>query len=638
MIPFRKTIGFRLLALSFLLLALPLLVDSFVLLVNKYESIQAESENYLIESAYLRVLPLSKLQPIRGEVFEALIYFLGLENNFPQQESEQLNKELVEIAEVGALYNVMLLNISPEGAYKVVSSAKSEYLGRDYTEFFQDPDPFHASIQDWGYVEYISYNEKTMHPYFVAARGILSKEGKNLGIIAVINDASDRLQQLLSIDSTNYPVRFALMLPSMIVLAATDPTLLFQYFSPLDKARRHLFLTEEEVYSSFLAPNPIEIHHKLNAPYMEFEWQGEKQYGVIQSIANTNFELLAYASERELKSYGVQDFFGIYVSYALILVIGGCVVLLLTRILMRPIQHLGVVMHQIEEGDLSARFRPRRFGFQINKLGLMFNEMLDAFLDNQALAENERVARETLAQELRVGKKVQETLLAKHIEDIGPVELVEQYLPAIEVGGDFYDFYRKESGKLVLAVADASGKGVQACCYSLILRNMLRTYASESDDVADVMRRSNNLFCKDTGDTGMFVTVQMAQYDYDTRELSYYSFGHNPGIIVRKGGALELLDRGDIAMGVIEKTERLQTQTKRLELGDVVVFYTDGVTEAHNIEKQLFGEDRLMQLLQSVHEKSAAEILALIEEAVHQFVGKAPQHDDITLLIMKVMS
>ena len=184
-------------------------------------------------------------------------------------------------------------------------------------------------------------------------------------------------------------------------------------------------------------------------------------------------------------------------------------------------------------------------------------------------------------------------------------------------------------------MADASGKGVHACFFSLSLRNMLRTYAKEYTDIAQAMGAANDLFRADTGDSGMFVTALSGIYDAETRVLSYYSCGHNPGLLRRKGGVVETLEFKGMAMGFVPAPPAT-AHTIHLEPGDLVLFYTDGITEAMNKEYEFFGEERLMRCLAQEGDKEASAVIESIVAHVADFSGGEDQHDDITLLVMKV--
>lgn len=304
----------------------------------------------------------------------------------------------------------------------------------------------------------------------------------------------------------------------------------------------------------------------------------------------------------------------------------------------KPIQNLSLVMQKIQEGSLNYRYRKDPLGFEINTLGAIFNEMVDAVLGQKRKAEEERIKREIFASELKLGSQVQQSLLPQKMPHYPGVDMAQIYIPAIEVGGDFYDSFVKEKDhqkELFLAVADASGKGVHACLYSLSLRTMLAIYVREYRDIAQAMVATNNLFMQDTGDSGMFVTVLAGIYNYKNKILNYYSCGHNPGLVHRRNGDIEVLEHKGIAMGVRE-FEKAEAATVQLQQGDTLVFYSDGITEARNEEYKFFGEERLIDCLKLEGNKSALEIVEKIVAQVNIFVGSAPQHDDITLLVMKI--
>jgi sigma-B regulation protein RsbU (phosphoserine phosphatase) len=212
--------------------------------------------------------------------------------------------------------------------------------------------------------------------------------------------------------------------------------------------------------------------------------------------------------------------------------------------------------------------------------------------------------------------------------------VAEAYLPAREVGGDFYDLF-VQKGKLVLTIADAAGKGISACMYALRLRSNLRTAITLFDDLGEMLVHSNRRFLVDTGNTGMYATVLMGIYDPSLHRLTYYSCGHVPGIIKRANGHLLFLEHTGMALGVVS-IEKIVPQTMELFAGDTLLFYTDGLTNAVNEKNQSFSLGRLQALLQQRPWNSAEEIKEGILKEVRSFMGSAVQLDDITLLVMKV--
>lgn len=641
MIPFRKSIGFRLLGISVILLAFPLLVDSFILIQQRYQHTIAHAKEYLIETAQLRALPLSQIHPLNKSLLEVIAYSLNLRNAFPQKENDGLNERLSKIAKIGDFTAVSLLKITDNQEYVVVASSFPNLIGKNETDFFKQGDLFSTQSLEKGYTTYITFSNQTLEPYFIVAHVIVSpKEEKPIGVLMVEDDISGKLKELLYKERHPYPVNFALLLPSSIVFAASDPNLHFQYFEPLKPTFLALFKEEEPAASALLPNLPLKVDNKIGYPFFEFQWNKESYIGYLKELGDANFTLLAYASKKEIFASPVINFFNIYSVYGLILLIGGTGAYLLTLRMARPMRDLSGVMLGIQRGEFDLRYQRDPWGFEINDLGHIFNEMLDALFAQKKRAEEERIKKEIFAKELRLGQQAQRSLLPQTMPKYPRVDVAEIYIPAIEVGGDFYDVFVKTGEnnheELVLAIADASGKGVQACFYSLSIRNMLRTYVKEKGDVGMAMSKTNNLFRLDTGETGMFVTIFVGIYDYLNRSFHYFSAGHNPAIVRRKTGEIEILTQHGIAMGFVATGEQ-HGLSITLEEGDTVILYTDGITEAHNEAFELYGEERLIALIQKEGGNSAKDLAEKIVDEVNAFAGTAPQHDDITLLVMKTL-
>ena len=642
MIPFQKSIGFRLLGIGIILLTIPLLVDSFILVRERYHRTINDAKSYLAEMAKFREIPLSQLHPLSRNLMELFVHYLKLEAHFPEKSTPELNEKLKSLAQAGEFDGVFLLKITPEGRYIVVASGLPEYLGKDYTHFFKSNDLFSQASLEKEFSSNILIDDTTLHPYFIASHAIYStQEERFVGVVAVVDDLTLKIRDLLQPDTQRYPVHFALLLPSTIVFASTDPSLKLQYFLPLNESSSTLFQDSAPEAARQLLSKPIPIKNNIGFPFFEFLWKGKAQIGYIRRLSQANYALLAYAAKNDVFQAPLINFFNVYTIYGVILVLGGALATLATLRMAKPIQDLSLVMQKIQEGALHLRYQKDPIGFEINLLGDIFNEMVDAVLEQKHVAEEERVKREIFARELRLGREVQHRLLPQHMPEYPGVELAEIYIPAIEVAGDFYDVFVKSkegSSKLALAIADASGKGVQACFYSLSVRNMLRTYAHAYDDIAKALSATNELLCKDTGDTGMFVTVLAGLYDHQNQQLSYYSCGHNPGYVRRADGTVEMLHISGVAMGVISSKQQVHAHDIQLNVGDAVVFYTDGITEAQNEESQFFGSSRLESCIREKGGGSATELIEEIVNSVSQFVGSASQYDDITLLTMKIVN
>jgi len=277
---------------------------------------------------------------------------------------------------------------------------------------------------------------------------------------------------------------------------------------------------------------------------------------------------------------------------------------------------------------------------------LKFNQNQLAFLRlvaNQAAIAIEKarlhqqeIQRQRLEDELAVGQQIQLSLLPEACPEVEGWQFAATYLPARLVGGDFYDFFELagDPNQLGLVMADVSGKGVPAALFMALSRSLIRTKSMSGRHPAGVLARANRLIYKDSR-SHLFLTAFYATLDLRTGWLAYTSAGHNWPLWYQAATAHidELAARGTI-MGAFEQIE-LEEREIDLVPGDIIVFYTDGVTEAINANHHMFGEERLRAALAAHASASAQEILEAIVEAVYTFTGDTPQSDDMTLLIVK---
>lgn len=183
-------------------------------------------------------------------------------------------------------------------------------------------------------------------------------------------------------------------------------------------------------------------------------------------------------------------------------VVGGFIVWLITQRISKPLRELCKAMQRVGEGAVHVRYTPDKMGFEINELGKQFNQTLDQLLLHSQEAERQRIARERLAEELKIGHDIQASLLPKHLPELKGIEIASGFQPAAEVGGDFYDLFPMDDGRLLIAIADTAGKGVSACLYALGLRSMLRTLALGKAGLSEIVLGANDLFWRDARHSG----------------------------------------------------------------------------------------------------------------------------------------
>lgn len=206
--------------------------------------------------------------------------------------------------------------------------------------------------------------------------------------------------------------------------------------------------------------------------------------------------------------------------------------------------------------------------------------------------------------------------------------------PAKDVGGDFYDFFRIDDDHIGFVMADVSGKGVPAALFMTMSHTLMRFTGAKCLDAVRAVSDSNDMLARESFDS-MFVTLFYGIYDIRTGEIKYVNAGHNPPYILKADGTVEAFPiTANICMGVLEGYP-YKSSTMTLQKGDMIVAFTDGVTEACDPDNQLYGEDRLEALLGTLQGATAEGVTAAINEAVKTHANGAEQSDDITVLTLK---
>lgn len=242
---------------------------------------------------------------------------------------------------------------------------------------------------------------------------------------------------------------------------------------------------------------------------------------------------------------------------------------------------------------------------------------------------------------LRIAGAVQQRMLPVVVPSVPGIDLAARYRPSFEVGGDFYDLFVAH-GRLMIVAGDVVGKGIAAGLLMSAVRATMRAYAELSEDLERVMARSNDAMCRDTT-VSEFATAWMGSIDPATRELRYVCAGHDRPALFRRdaSGAWqhEMLDAGGLVAGVIQG-ETYPLERVALREGDVLIVYTDGVTDALSFSGKRFGRKRLLEtvreLLESEPEASATEVADRVFWAIRQFSGLRRQADDETLVAVRI--
>jgi serine phosphatase RsbU (regulator of sigma subunit) len=241
-----------------------------------------------------------------------------------------------------------------------------------------------------------------------------------------------------------------------------------------------------------------------------------------------------------------------------------------------------------------------------------------------------------LEETLKLAQTIQMRMLPQVPETApgSPFEIAAAIRPARQVGGDFYDFHDNADGKLYFCVGDVSGKGIPAALMMAVSRALFRSFILAGREPAAIMSAVNRQLCDETDET-MFVTAFCGVLDLATGEVRYANAGHHPPLIARADGTvIELETRPALVLGYLPEFPYLE-ESGRLEPGDLLYLFTDGISEAANNDDELFSDERLQEVLRKHGSRDARAVANATLAAVDAFAGGAPQSDDLTLLCIR---
>lgn len=258
----------------------------------------------------------------------------------------------------------------------------------------------------------------------------------------------------------------------------------------------------------------------------------------------------------------------------------------------------------------------------------------DVMQEQKMLTEN--TAR--IGAELEMAEKIQKDMLPSIFPTFSESEVFDLYAsmtPAREVGGDFYDFFMIDDDRLALVIADVSGKGIPAAMFMMTAKTVIKNYALTAADTSEIFTIVNDRLCENN-EAGMFATSWIGILNLKTLVLQFTNAGHNYPLIQRCGKPCELLkEKHGLFLGCMEGILYKKSEIK-LSKGDRLLLYTDGITESHSKEGELYGEERLMSVLDDISAQSGENTLASILKDVGRFSTGEEQFDDITMSVLTI--
>jgi len=288
-------------------------------------------------------------------------------------------------------------------------------------------------------------------------------------------------------------------------------------------------------------------------------------------------------------------------------------------------------------------FGPRRGGFQYSvadrELLMSIAGQLALIIDNARLTER-MVAQERMRRELALAAEVQQRLLPSQAPKTNGMEVAGFCEPARGVGGDYYDFIKFDNSQLGVAIADVAGKGMPAALLMSTVQATLRSLTARNgstvSDLSSIVGKLNRLLFDSTNGEH-YVTFFYATFDHATQCLTYVNAGHNPPLYLQADSSSEFreLTSGGLVAGAFEHAAYEQ-ETVQMSSNDLLFLYTDGLTEALNIEGEEFGTNRMMETLKSIASLSADQIRDVVARRVKEWCAGMSLYDDLTFVVMKV--
>lgn len=308
------------------------------------------------------------------------------------------------------------------------------------------------------------------------------------------------------------------------------------------------------------------------------------------------------------------------------------------RVVTKPIGKLATFTQNITDSGVFENQRIKiKTGDEIESLSTSFNFMLAELENYIANLSKVTAEKERIGAELDIARHIQASMLPcifPAFPDQKEIDIYATMDPAKEVGGDFYDFFMVDKRHLAIVMADVSGKGVPAALFMVIGKTLIKDHTTPGKDLGKVFSTVNNLLCEANSE-GLFITAFEGVLDLVTGEFTFVNAGHEIPYISRAGGDFEAykIRPGFVLAGMEDMKYCAGNMT--LDVGDKIFQYTDGVTEATNSQNELYGMNRLGKILNKVKNGAPDEILPAVKKDIDEFVGEAPQFDDITMLCLE---
>ena len=308
--------------------------------------------------------------------------------------------------------------------------------------------------------------------------------------------------------------------------------------------------------------------------------------------------------------------------------------ILLSGRLARPLVHLAEGAEVIAKGNFSYRVAEQGYK-EVRTLARAFNQMVDSIQRYTLQLKNEAQIRERLESDLRIGAEIQQALLPTSPPEVAGLDVAGWSRSARQVGGDFYDLIRLDDNGMAIELGDASGKGIPAALIITECSSTIRALIGERYALGSLVAKTNRALVPKLSESAHFVTLFMAEVDVEKGVLAWTTAGHNPPLIIpANGGATWLRGEGGIPLG-IESDAQFSDHRRPFNEGDILLAYSDGITECRDAAGNFYTCERLLELASQHRNLSARKLIDAIRDDHRAFRGEKEQDDDMTLLVVR---
>lgn len=624
----QNTLALRVVMVTIFFLVLPIIVLSCILYFHEYD--QKKKSNYFALNLIAHEIQdvVTNFVEQNETVSETLSYVIRLPGIYsPAKPNKELNKLLTDLSANNAVSNIIYVQRKGEKYYCTIAS-NAQFLGKDFSAVFSD---ISFNGQKEFFLSHRFFGEKI--DTLITAYPLYSHNNAGIDGVFLIFMSPELFSTKIEFATNNhFPISTSIITDHGRVVASTREDFLQRRFALKGNRLNPKLFREKQRGEQIILRSTNGFRDNYT-----FEYENDTRVAVYLPLQDTNYGILIEMSN-DVNLTPVGPFLlRMVLLFAVIFLSGIIGAIWLTLRIVRPLRNLCLIMLHAQRGNRHERYKKDRWGFEINVVGEVFNSMLDAFEQQVKDIRRERDEKEMLAQELLVGQKIQTSLLPISLPQVPSLQIATGFISAKEVGGDYYDvFMREKNGQqeVLFSIADVSGKGVYACLFSLSMRSIIRSYFMKGYSVEDILKDANNLFYVDAESSSAFVTLWLGIYEVETKKIRYANCGHFPALHTSVSGEISTLHTANMALGVLP-LKKIETAECQLQMGEGIFLYTDGIIEAPNREGEFFGEARVHQIVQEHRENPQILVNTIIDD-IHHFSKGVHQHDDITMLSIRL--